>query len=157
MLVSGEIKLTDFDDVDNEEPECLTNSDCFVKGSKGNKTLPCYQGRCKGVLDAKNVENVGRYFINHILIPGGPENLIVHLNEIKSNLQRLKWDSGILALHMERVHSLLRSGKHKGILWDIQCYILIQYIKSLRKKPLGIRRRTVHCFDNRTARLRKIV
>lgn len=115
VLVSGEIKLTDFDDVDNEEPGCLTNIDCVVKGSKQNKTLPCDQGRCSGVIAAKNLDNVGRNFINHILVPGAPEHLKVYLKEIKYNIQRLTWDSETLVWHLERVLDLLRSGKHLGI------------------------------------------
>ena len=114
-MVNGDIKLTDFDDVDNEEPKCLTNRDCLVSGSKRNKTFPCHQGRCKGVLSAKNLLNAGRNFINHILVPGGPEHLKAYLREIKNNVQRLSWDSGTFARHMEKVHSLLRSGEHLGI------------------------------------------
>ena len=121
VLVSGEIKLTDFDDVDNEEPGCFTNRDCVVRGSKRNKTLQCDQGRCRGVIATKNLENVGRNVINHILVPGAPEQLKVHLKDIKYNLQRLKWDSTTLLWHLERVLQLLRSGKHLGIL-------LIKYI-----------------------------
>lgn len=122
VLVGGEIKLTDFDDVDNDEPKCSRNSDCLVKGSKRNKTLPCNQGRCQGVLDAKNLGNVGRNFINHILTPGGPEHLMVYLNEIKNNVQRLAWDSGTLVWHMERVLSLLRSGKHVETISKLNLY-----------------------------------
>lgn len=116
VMVNGDIKLTDFDDVDNEEPKCLTNRDCLVSGSTRNKTFPCHQGRCKGVLSAKNLFNAGRNFISHILVPGGPEHLKAYLREIKNNVQRLSWDSGTFARHMEKVHSLLRSGEHLGIM-----------------------------------------
>lgn len=122
VMVNGDIKLTDFDDVDNEEPKCLTNRDCLVSGSTRNKTFPCHQGRCKGVLSAKNLFNAGRNFISHILVPGGPEHLKAYLREIKNNVQRLSWDSGTFARHMEKVHSLLRSGEHLETLPKLNFY-----------------------------------
>lgn len=112
ILVSGEIKLTDFDDVDNEEPECLTNKDCIVRGTKGNKTLQCDRGRCRGAIAAKNLDYASRGVISHILIPGAPKKLQSYLEEIKYNLQTLTWSSDELVRHLERVLDILRLGKH---------------------------------------------
>lgn len=114
VLVGGEIKLTDFDDVDNEEPRCSTKRECVVKGFNRNKTLPCDQGTCRGLIAARNLQSVALNFINHILVPGAPEHLQVCLKEIKFNLQRLTWDSETLLWHSEKVLALLRSGKHLG-------------------------------------------
>ena len=114
ILVSGEIKLTDFDDVDNEEPACSTNMDCVVRGAKRDKTLQCDKGRCRGVIAAKNLDNANRNVISHILVPGAPEKLQSYLNEIKYNLQTLAWSSDTLVWHLERVLDLLRSGKYLG-------------------------------------------
>lgn len=115
VLVDGEIKLTDLDDVDNEEPRCLTNRDCVVRRTIGvNKTLQCNQGRCKNLIAAVNLDNIGGYFFNHVLVPGSPEYLKEYLNEIKYNVQQLTWNSEALVWHMERVLYLLRSGKHLG-------------------------------------------
>ena len=115
ILVDGEIKLTDFDDVDNEEPECLTNKDCIVRGTKGNKTLQCDRRRCRGVIATKNLDCASRGVISHILIPGAPEKLQRYLDEIKYNLQTLAWSSDELVWHLERVLNILRLGKHLGI------------------------------------------
>lgn len=46
ILVSGEVKLMDFDDVDNEEFRCLVERDCVVRGIVKNKILKCVSGRC---------------------------------------------------------------------------------------------------------------
>lgn len=115
ILVSGEIKLTDFDDIDNEEPTCSTNKDCVVRGAKRNKTLQCDGGRCRGVIAAKNLDFASRGVISHILIPGAPEKLQSYLKQIKYNIQTLTWSSDELVWHLERVLDLLRLGKHLGI------------------------------------------
>ena len=114
ILVSGEVKLTDFDDVDNREPGCLTDRGCVVRGVAKNKTLKCDSGRCKGVIAATNLHNVCRNVISHVLVPGAPEQFQSDLNEVKQNLQRLTWNSDTLVWHLERVLDLLRSGKHLG-------------------------------------------
>lgn len=86
-----------------------------MRGAKGNKTLPCNQGRCRGVIAAKNLDYASRGVIGHILIPGAPEKLQSYLIEIKQNLQTLTWNSDEFAWHLERVVDLLRLGKHLGI------------------------------------------
>lgn len=121
ILVSGEIKLTDFDDVDNEEPACSTKGDCVVKGAKGNKTLQCDRGRCRGIITAINLDNASRNVISHILVPGAPKKLQSYLNDIKYNLQTLAWSSDVLVWHLERVLELLRSRKHLGI-WYVYAF-----------------------------------
>lgn len=122
VLVRGEIKLTDFDDVDNEEPRCSTKRECVVKGFNRNKTLPCDQGTCRGLIAARNLQSVALNFINHILVPGAPEHLQACLKEIKFNLQRLTWDSETLLWHSEKVLALLRSGKHLETVSELNFY-----------------------------------
>ena len=113
ILVDGEIKLTDFDDVDNKEPGCSSSKDCVVQTTKGNnKTLPCDRGQCHGFNAAKNLADASRCFIRYILLPGAPEELRSYLTDIKHNLSVLAWDSHTLLGHLERVVNLLVTGKH---------------------------------------------
>lgn len=114
ILVSGEVKLTDFDDVDNEEPRCSADSDCVVRGIAKNKTLKCVSGRCQGVVAATNLDNACRNVISHVLVPGAPKKLRGHLKEVKQNLQRLIWNTDTFVWHLERVLNLLHAGKHRG-------------------------------------------
>ena len=86
-----------------------------MRGAKGNKTLQCDRGHCRGVIAAKNLDYASRGVISHILIPGAPEKLQSYLNEIKHNLQTLTWNSDEFTWHLERVLDLLRLGKHLGI------------------------------------------
>lgn len=113
ILVSGEVKLTDFDDVDNEEPRCSADRDCVVRGIAKNKTLKCVSGRCQGVVAATNLDNACRNVISHVLVPGAPKKLRGHLKEVKQNLQRLIWNTDTFVWHLERVLNLLHAGKHR--------------------------------------------
>ena len=114
ILVSGEVKLTDFDDVDNEEPRCSADRDCVVRGIAKNKTLKCVSGRCQGVVAATNLDNACRNVISHVLVPGAPKKLRGHLKEVKQNLQRLIWNTDTFVWHLERVLNLLHAGKHRA-------------------------------------------
>lgn len=112
IIVRGEVKLTDFDDVDNEEPRCLADRDCVVRGVAKNRTLKCDNGRCQGVVAATNLDNVCRNVISHVLVPGAPKKLRDYLKEVKQNLRRLTLNTDTLVWNLERVLNLLRSGKH---------------------------------------------
>ena len=81
IIVDGEIKLSDMDDMQFEERTCHTDSDCSLYFSASNFTLSvdCMNGRCDGLNERQNVFNTGRHFMKLLLpaeAPGALQSLI---------------------------------------------------------------------------------
>lgn len=112
MLVSGEIKLTDLDDVDNEQRACKSDAQCIVGTKSLNWTLPCASGYCVDFNAAFNFINVFRYFLKHILVPESPQRLTGQLVDIVNKVQNLQISSGNLVEMLESVVQRLRDGDH---------------------------------------------
>ncbi|XP_031557895.1 extracellular tyrosine-protein kinase PKDCC-like [Actinia tenebrosa] len=113
VLVSGEIKLTDLDDLDNEERPCVSSEQCIVGTQTVNWTaLPCVSGKCLGFNPAFNMFNIRRYFLDHILVPEAPGKVRIDLQDILIQAQNSRWSSRLLVKRLEDVVRTLRTGNH---------------------------------------------
>lgn len=113
VLVSGEIKLTDLDDLDNEERACVSSEQCIVGTRTVNWTaLPCVSGKCLGFNAAFNMFNIRRYFLDHILVPEAPGKVRTDLQDILIQAHNPQWNTRLLVKHLEDVVRRLRTGNH---------------------------------------------
>ena len=112
VWVSGDLKLTDLDDVDNEEPGCTSSQQCIVGTTKTNRSLSCVDGRCRGFNAVKNMASICNLFLSHILMPGAPGNLGGYLEDVLQNVQMLQMNSEQLVWRLEYVVEILKSGRH---------------------------------------------
>ncbi|EDO34769.1 predicted protein [Nematostella vectensis] len=113
VLVDGEIKLCDVDDVDNEQRACATDEDCVVRTVHGNRTLTCGSDRtCLGYNQAVNILNTCRYFLDHILIPEAPDVFREELQAIVIGGNSMQLTSEQLLTRLQGVVDRVREGEH---------------------------------------------
>ncbi|XP_015234717.1 PREDICTED: extracellular tyrosine-protein kinase PKDCC [Cyprinodon variegatus] len=124
VIVSGQLKLTDLDDVSTEEPACRTDADCVLQFPHRNFTLPCSsQGVCEGLNEKRNIYNAYRFFFTYLLphqAPPGLTHLVDHImnstGELKANInQTLEAFERILLLYKSGIHL---DNLHPSILRD---------------------------------------
>ncbi|MEQ2201217.1 hypothetical protein XENOCAPTIV_009245 [Xenoophorus captivus] len=61
VTVSGQLKLTDLDDISAEETACRTDADCTLQFLHRNFTLPCSsRGVCEDLNEKRNIYNAYR-------------------------------------------------------------------------------------------------
>ncbi|KAM6912688.1 extracellular tyrosine-protein kinase PKDCC [Xenentodon cancila] len=113
VTVSGELKLTDLDDVSTEETACRTDADCTLQFPHRNFTLSCTsRGFCDGLNEKRNIYNAYRYFFTYLLphqAPPGLTHLVDHImnttGELKANInQTLEAFEHILLLYKSGLH-----------------------------------------------------
>ena len=148
IVVDGEIKLTDVDDMEFEERTCDTDADCTVYFSAANTTLSvnCINGQCQGLNEKQNVFNTGRYFITLLLpseAPGSLQPLIYSITQDysqgNSDSQDLLYritdlmDQYISGAYLERTSDTVDTGKC-GNPDDIACclavILMVIYMKA---------------------------
>ncbi|MEQ2287174.1 hypothetical protein AMECASPLE_009724 [Ameca splendens] len=123
VTVSGQLKLTDLDDISAEETACRTDADCTLQFLHRNFTLPCSsRGVCEDLNEKRNIYNAYRFFFTYLLphqAPPGLTHLVDHImnttGELKANInQTLEAFEHILllyksGLHLDNLHpSILR-------------------------------------------------
>jgi hypothetical protein len=94
IVVAGDIKLTDLDDMLFEERACHEQRDCALYFSASNVTLrvECVEGRCEGLNERQNVFNTARHFLQLLLpadAPGSLHTLIHSVLTSTSTAQQL--------------------------------------------------------------------
>ncbi|XP_013404599.1 extracellular tyrosine-protein kinase PKDCC [Lingula anatina] len=114
VLVGGEVKLSDVDDVGFEEVTCKKNSDCDVPFSSANYTIRthCINQRCFGLNEKKNIFNAGRHFTTFILPHGVPKPLQAHVNDVIKGFSNATVNSAELSTMLDTLVHQFSSGFH---------------------------------------------
>lgn len=114
VIINGEVKLSDVDDVGVDEPTCVDDTPCTLPIPAANSSLlvPCVQGLCKGYNEMQNIAKAGRHFTTFLLPHGAPENLKSHIEDLVTAYNTLKWDSRRILEHTEKIANLFTSGKY---------------------------------------------
>ncbi|XP_046338858.2 extracellular tyrosine-protein kinase PKDCC-like [Haliotis rufescens] len=114
VLVNGQLKLSDVDDVGFDEPKCQEDRDCSLHFSSSNftKRMPCLHGRCNGFNEMRNTFNAGRHFTTFLLPHGAPPLLKSLIDRVVDAYENLSLDSRQLVDNMEKIVSLYKSGSH---------------------------------------------
>lgn len=114
VLVNGEIKLSDVDDMQLEEPSCHTDEECTIRHAAAELVLPvaCFRGRCDGHNEKQNIYNAGRHFVSFLLPHGAPSTLRPPIDEIVAAFTNVSLDTGQLMSALENVQEMFISGKY---------------------------------------------
>lgn len=114
VLVDGELKLSDVDDMELDEPSCTSDEQCTIRHEAAELVLPvpCVRGRCEGFNEKQNIYNAGRHFVSFLLPHGAPATLHPLIEEIVTAFTNVTWDTRHLLDAMENVNDLFVSGKY---------------------------------------------
>ncbi|XP_064601711.1 extracellular tyrosine-protein kinase PKDCC-like [Liolophura sinensis] len=112
VLVDGELKLSDVDDMGMEEPSCQIDKDCELFFFNDNLTLrtPCASGRCIGYNEKKNVFNAGRHFTTFLLPHGAPKRLRPVIDKSVDGFGNVTMTTDQLLQQMDKIVNMYRSG-----------------------------------------------
>uniref|UniRef100_A0A5S6QSB6 Protein kinase domain-containing protein n=1 Tax=Trichuris muris TaxID=70415 RepID=A0A5S6QSB6_TRIMR len=100
VVVNGEFKLVDFDDIGLEEPSCQTKVDCdghLARVGIVNATVSvqCSYGRCNGFNDAANIFKAVKHFL-FLLQHGVPPSLQPQVDNLMTSFRTLSLPSSSL-------------------------------------------------------------
>ncbi|ELT95075.1 hypothetical protein CAPTEDRAFT_134027 [Capitella teleta] len=114
VLVDGELKLTDVDDVSFKQPSCETSAHCeqFFSSSNFTLSVTCVNGRCAGFNQRKNIFNAGRYFTSLLLAPGTPQHLEQRVAEVVAAFSHATWEAERLLQHLASIVDDYSSGAY---------------------------------------------
>ncbi|KAK6181547.1 hypothetical protein SNE40_009378 [Patella caerulea] len=114
VLVNGQLKLSDVDDVGFDEPSCINDNECTVVFSSSNftKHLSCIGGYCLGYNEHRNLFNTGRHFTTFLLPHGAPLLLKPHIEQVVNAYSNLTLNSGLLVDKMNTIVNLYKSGNY---------------------------------------------
>ncbi|KAJ8399480.1 hypothetical protein AAFF_G00411920 [Aldrovandia affinis] len=111
VLVSGELKLTDLDDAEVEEPGCQTEADCILHFPLRNFSAPCSPGGvCQGLNERRNLYNAYRYFFTYLLPHQAPPALRPLIDRVMNSTAELKSDVSSTREAFEEILHLYKSG-----------------------------------------------
>ncbi|KAK9508108.1 hypothetical protein O3M35_007841 [Rhynocoris fuscipes] len=101
VLVDGQLKLADVDDLAITEPTCVYHTDCTPPRDEFRLIEPeplfCVSGRCEGHNERSNILRAGLDFVPHVLPLSAPASLEPHIRQIVEAYQGLhQWDSSRL-------------------------------------------------------------
>lgn len=113
VTVSGQLKLTDLDDVSVEETPCWTDTGCVLQFPHRNFTLPCSsRGVCEGLNEKRNIYNAYRFFFTYLLPHQAPPGLTHLVQHIMNTTGELKADINQTLEAFEHILLLYKSGLH---------------------------------------------
>ncbi|XP_041353612.1 extracellular tyrosine-protein kinase PKDCC-like [Gigantopelta aegis] len=112
VLVSGQLKLSDVDDVGFGEPSCADDTNCIVHFSSANftKRMACIEGKCMGYNEQRNLFNAGRHFTTFLLPHGAPVLLRPHIDQLVEAYEQLTMDSVQLVSRLGKVVDMYTRG-----------------------------------------------
>lgn len=115
VLINGELKLIDVDDVGLREPKCSNTPCCLSVFASSNKTacVPCVNKVCRGYNEKMNILKTGGHFIRHILPHGAPSSLNSTTFKITSAFELASWNSKNILQEMENLVASFRSGWYR--------------------------------------------
>lgn len=116
VVIDGELKLIDVDDVGLKEPKCDNNPCCFTSSTTNNKTacVPCVNNVCQGYNEKMNILKTGGHFIRYILPHGAPSNLNAVAQKITSVFEIASWSSEDILKEMENLASSFKNGWYRN-------------------------------------------
>lgn len=112
VLVRGNLKLSDVDDTEFEDPHCQNSNECDVIFSSANfsqKSL-CQHRRCVQYNEKRNLFNAGRHFVTILLPHGAPLRLQPIINSVMNGYTNLTMTSEELLSQMNKIVALYKSG-----------------------------------------------
>ncbi|GCB73781.1 hypothetical protein scyTo_0002863 [Scyliorhinus torazame] len=113
VIVDGELKVTDLDDVSTEELSCKADSDCVLEFPTRNFNLPCTaEGKCHKINEKRNLYNAFRFFFTYLLPYSAPPALTPLLCEIMNATGDLRYGINKTLYAFEDVLYLYKSGFH---------------------------------------------
>ncbi|XP_041070132.1 extracellular tyrosine-protein kinase PKDCC-like [Carcharodon carcharias] len=113
VIVDGELKVTDLDDVSTEELSCKADSDCVLEFPTRNFNLRCTaEGRCHKINEKRNLYNAFRFFFTYLLPYSAPSALRPLLCEIMNATGDLRYGINKTLEAFEEVLYLYKSGLH---------------------------------------------
>lgn len=114
IVIDGEPKLIDVDDIGLEEQRCHDKPCCSSQPSS-NVTIcvPCIKNVCHGFNEKLNILRTGRHFIKHILPHGVPIQLNSMTNRITSAFQLASLNSDNIWKQMEELVITFKSGRYR--------------------------------------------
>lgn len=117
VLVSGEIKLIDVDDIGLEEPSCTVASCCIpsTKTRPIDVCVPCVNGYCKQYNEKLNILNAGRHFIDYILPHGAPTKFSPMIEQIVKAFKDASWTTAKILKEVEHLTDLYIKGMYRSI------------------------------------------
>ncbi|XP_072423940.1 extracellular tyrosine-protein kinase PKDCC-like [Chiloscyllium punctatum] len=111
VLVDGELKVTDLDDVSTEELPCTTDSDCVIEFPTRSFSLRCAaDGKCHKINEKRNLYNAFRFFLTYLLPYGAPSTLRPLLWKIMNATGDLQYGINETLEAFEEVLYLYKSG-----------------------------------------------
>uniref|UniRef100_A0A915JV55 Uncharacterized protein n=1 Tax=Romanomermis culicivorax TaxID=13658 RepID=A0A915JV55_ROMCU len=123
VLIKGQLKLVDVDDVGLEEPRCSDDFDCrtlidnlhYSSPSSHNNinSLKCINSRCSGFNERKNVFNAAKHFTTFLLPYGAPDTLKNRVEELIAKFQN-QVSSDILLEEVIRLKDSFAKGLYMG-------------------------------------------
>lgn len=129
VVIDGELKLIDVDDVGLREPKCNQKPCCFNVSEANNKTVCvlCVNGICQGYNEKMNILKTGGHFIRHILPHGAPSGLNTQALRITSAFELASWHSASILTEMENLAFAFKSGQYRNgfskfLLGIFHCY-----------------------------------
>ncbi|XP_035225478.1 extracellular tyrosine-protein kinase PKDCC-like [Stegodyphus dumicola] len=116
VIVDGEPKLIDVDDVGLSEPRCDGKPCCSPALLVENKTIciPCVNNVCHGYNEKINIIRTGGHFIKHILPHGAPTRLYFLANKITTAYQFALLDARNILKEMEDLTNAFKSGLYRN-------------------------------------------
>ncbi|XP_048394127.1 extracellular tyrosine-protein kinase PKDCC-like [Stegostoma tigrinum] len=113
VLVDGELKVTDLDDVSTEELSCKTDRDCVLEFPTRNFSLRCAaEGKCHKINEKRNLYNAFRFFFTYLLPYSAPTTLRPLLWKIMNATGELQYGINETLEAFEEVLYLYKSGLH---------------------------------------------
>ena len=92
LFADGHIKISDYDDMNIDEPVCKANRDCKL-------SLPCIKGHCKGFNVANNMKSANKHmfkrnlFCNHCDRDEEQQALLLNITSQKNTTAAILRDS----------------------------------------------------------------
>ncbi|XP_071962168.1 extracellular tyrosine-protein kinase PKDCC-like [Antedon mediterranea] len=116
VVVGNQIKLSDIDDVDNNEPICDEETPCQIhlEGVKHPITTDCHtdSGRCVGMNAKLNLYNSYRYFFSVALSIETPPGLKLYIDNFLNKTATVFWSVKETYRELERITRLYVSGAY---------------------------------------------
>ncbi|XP_078089323.1 extracellular tyrosine-protein kinase PKDCC-like [Mustelus asterias] len=114
VIVDGELKVTDLDDVSTEELSCQADSDCVLEFPTRSFNLRCTaEGKCHQINEKRNLYNAFRFFFTYLLPYSAPSALTPLLCEIMNATGDLRYGINKTLEAFEEVLYLYKSGMHR--------------------------------------------
>ncbi|GIY75961.1 extracellular tyrosine-protein kinase PKDCC [Caerostris extrusa] len=116
VVIDGELKLIDVDDVGLQEQRCHDKPCCATQPSSNiSICVPCVNNVCHGFNEKMNILRTGRHFIKHILPHGAPVQLNSVTNRITSAFQLASLDTNSIWREVEDLVTVFKNGQYRNV------------------------------------------